>query len=113
MPDFFRIEGLSAVQHTDETRKKLNALNGNKSSFIREAILDFANREGFNWSDNGTMPDFITPERWKQYQRYQARSERKKSNRVDYIYLIAHDWLAYKIKDLSSSQIQRRAILNF
>lgn len=112
MPDFFRIEGLPAVKHTEQTRKILNALNGNKSKSIRKAIRLFADEEGFNWNGED-RPVFLDDKRWQSYLEKQQKSQAKKSNRVDYTYLIAFWYLQDKFSDLPASTILRRAILNF
>ena len=55
---FFRVQGLPAVQHTEETRKIFDNLNGSRSDFAREAILKFAKDRGFEQ----VTPDLVSDE---------------------------------------------------
>lgn len=113
MADFFKVDGLGAVKHTEETKQKLDALNGNQSDYIREAILRYAIGKGFNW-DKENKPDYVSVKEWERYLDKQKTSDKDgRSNRVDYTYLIAHAYLQHKIfRDLPSSVIQRWSILD-
>lgn len=108
MSDFFRVEGLPAVKHTPATKDKLNTWNGNKSHHIRQAILDFANREGFDCAELENKPGFLSIEQWQDYRERQAK---RRNESIDYLYLIAFRWLQHKFDDLSASVILRRAVL--
>lgn len=113
MADFFKIDELPAVKHTEETRKKLSKLNDSKSSYIRKAIRLFASEEGFSWNGK-SKPDFLSIERWERYKEKQAISNTGgRSNKVDYSYLLAFWYLEDKFSDLPASVILRRAVLNF
>jgi hypothetical protein len=90
MSSYFHVNGLPKVRHTEETREILNKIEGNKSEFIRDKILEFARLQGFNWRlyYNNGKPEFFNANQWRRYEELEETSKR-----VDYIYILAYRWL--------------------
>lgn len=83
----FHIDRLPVCTHTPETEKILNE-QSNKSNWMREQVLKFAEHYGFDWQPNGHKPSFVDNQKWQEYTDYSQRSRR-----VDYTYIIAYEWL--------------------
>lgn len=84
----FSVPFIGAVIHTPETKKAL-ASTDNSTLFIRDKIISFAKKLGFeplNYGDN--KPDYIDDNLWSK-----IVIANQKSYYVDYNYAIAFYWL--------------------
>ena len=95
------------MQHTEETRKIFDNLNGSRSDFAREAILKFAKDRGFEQ----VTPDLVSDENRLKIEILEQSNERMK-RKIDYSYIYAFWWLKLQpeFRYISLSELQRLII---
>jgi hypothetical protein len=83
----FNVSLLYQVTHDNETMEIFERVNkGKRGSYVREAILKFANNAGFKLPKK--EPNYMPPSKWQMIQDFQNTSRK-----VDYAFLIAYYWL--------------------
>lgn len=106
----FRVAGMSSCPHTDKTREIFKQhVNGSITKFVTKAIVRYAEALGFT-GDTGEFdkPRYITKERY-----LEILSMIDKSRRVDYIYLVAFEYLRSLRPGASKAYVMRDVIYNF
>ena len=95
------------MQHTEETRKIFDSLNGSRSDFAREAILKFAKGRGFEQAD----PDLVSDKNKLKIEALE-RSNTRMKRKIDYGYIYAFWWLKLQpeFRYISLSELQRLII---
>lgn len=86
----FSIPQIGGIVHSEETEEILKKqARRERSAFIRNAIIIFAERKGFIALENGqNKPDYIDEKVW-----VRVIMAQKKSYFVDYTYVFAFYWL--------------------
>lgn len=86
----FSVPVLGALYHSEETKRILTpyAMKRLQTVYVREAILEFARDKGFDATWQTSKPKYVTKSDWQKIDKLQ-----QKSNRIDYIFLVAFYWL--------------------
>lgn len=94
-PSQFTVPILGTLWHSRKTEKILEPYTKGrqKSKYVREAIMKFAESRGFQYSDSDNVtfirkPLYLSIDIWIQIKRLQ-----RKSYNINYIFLVAFFWL--------------------
>ncbi len=119
-----RVNGLSSVRHTEETRSIFDQLEiTNDSDFLRKAIVHLAQGNGFEGKPD-LRPYYIDVVRWAKIEQLYTKSFAQKNGEtiksrgkrgVDYTYLYAFLYLrsTLEYKHPTSAELQRLAIIDY
>ncbi len=119
-----RVNGLSSVRHTDQTRGIFNQLKiTNDSDFLRKAIVHLAQKNGFDGKPD-IRPYYIDVMKWIKIEQLYEKSFAQKNGEmvksrgkrgVDYTYLYAFLYLrsTLEYRHPTSAELQRLAIIDY
>lgn len=97
--------------HNEQTKKILDSIElGKISSFLREAIITFANDKGFiELENNAEKPAYVTLDMWRRIIGHQG-----KNPRIDLVYVVAFSflWSLPEFRNYSRSRILRKIIIS-
>lgn len=88
----FSLPALGTLWHSERTKEILapHVKRRNQSAFVRQAILDFADNEGFDYVPFDTArPDYVSDNTWDLFQILKQKGYGK----VDYTYIVAFHFL--------------------